>query len=81
MDEITEAAFYSRLETISAQYLAGYTELEDERNRVQEKLSVPQKLNEQTVKGRGKGYSRGGKGYSRGQREELSNLKRNSPTR
>ncbi len=51
MDEITEATFYARLEDISAQYLAGYTELEDERNRVQEEAyQYRKKLNEQMVK-------------------------------
>ena len=51
MDEITEATFYARLEDISAQYLAGYTDLEDERNRVQEEVyQYRKKLNEQMVK-------------------------------
>lgn len=39
------------MEDISAQYLAGYTELEDERNRVQEEAyQYRKKLNEQMVK-------------------------------
>lgn len=51
MDEITEATFYANLEKISANYLAGYTELEDERNRVQEEVyQYRKKLNEQMVK-------------------------------
>lgn len=65
MDEITEAAFYSRLETISAQYLAGYTELEDERNRVQEEAyQYRKKLNEQMLKD-----------AEEARKKELSNLK------
>lgn len=51
MDEITEATFYANLEKISANYLAGYTELEDERNRVQEEAyQYRKRLNEQMVK-------------------------------
>lgn len=76
MDEITEAAFYSRLETISAQYLAGYTELEDERNRVQEEAyRYRKKLNEQTVKDAEKATQEAAKATREAREQELSNLK------
>lgn len=38
MDEISEKTYYSKLESISKQYLSGYAELESERNNVAERV-------------------------------------------